>query len=161
MNSGSQSIVLTITNSNASIPSENAVIGGSDRFFLVNQQGSDADITINTSSVNSTYSQFLASLVNRPFMLKGLRLISSSSAQRNKSITVTYLDANNNGKRESIFLSQYSNIYQSQLDIINIDYEILFDAQTYFTLPIVRSQTVILELIPKSMSDLAQPLKQC
>lgn len=98
------------------------------------------------------YNQFLATLLVRPFACGGTRLISSSTAQIQKTFTIKTWSPDGSSVAKA-FVPTYDS-YQQQTGQIDMPYEYLLDANTSMIFStIVASTTLTLHLYPSKITS--------
>ncbi len=150
----SKPYIFTITNSAGA--TANAILFGSNIYLGTANYGSAAGITI-TPANGITYYQVLQNIKDKPFEFIAGRLSCSVSTQLDQSMTVTYTDINGRQYTDPIPLSSFQNSFQNLTTMVDFNYPVKIDGNTYITIPIVGTAqgttTVVLTLYPSKIAD--------
>jgi hypothetical protein len=150
----SKPYIFTITNSAA--VAANAVLFGSNIYLGTANFGSAAGITI-TPANGITYYQVLQNIKDMPFEFQAGRLSCSVATQLDQSMTVTYTDINGRQYTDPVPLSSFQNSFQNLTTMVDFNYPIKINGNTFITLPIVPTPagttTVVLTLYPSKIAD--------
>jgi hypothetical protein len=146
--------IFTISNSAGSLA--NAILFGSNIYLGSANYGSDAGITI-TPANGVTYYQVLQNIKEHPVEFLSCRISCSVSTQLDQSMTAYYTDINGRGYYDPIPLSSFRNSFQQATDLVDFEYALKADGNSYIKLPIVGTSqgttTVVLTLYPNKMFD--------
>jgi hypothetical protein len=144
--------ILNIANSTTADVSSVEVLYASTR--IVNS--AVTGVTFTYGYANFGYNQFLATLLVRPFACGGTRLISTSTAQIQKTFTITTYSPDGSSVAKA-FVPTYDS-YQQQTGQIDMPYEYLLDANTSLIIStLVGSATLTLHLYPsRTVSQIGQ-----
>ena len=88
---------------------------------------------------------------NKPFRVQKWRFqatASNVSSQLAQTITINYVDANGNQTTKPFNMSVLKDLYQQITDSIDCTKPINFDGNTFLTIPVVASSTLIMSAYP-------------
>jgi len=125
-------------------------LGFNDYGFSSPQFGSVASITV-TNLQGGSYGRLIAQSNNKPFRVQKWRFQASGtnvSSQLAQTITINYVDANGNTTTKPFNMSVLKDLYQQITDAIDCTKPINFDGNTYLTIPIKASTTLVMSAYP-------------
>lgn len=151
--------VLNIVNSTASTAT--AIIFGFNDYFNQTNFGSDTAITVSSGISGVPYRRMLAQTNNKPFEVGTWRLTCTNTSQLAQSMTISYVDANGRSATDPVPFAIYKDAYQQDNTILDVNtYPFKIDANTYLTIPILGSATLVMILFPAGIADQARTLVQ-
>ena len=112
--------------------------------------GSSTSITV-TNLQGGSYGRLINQSNNKPFRVQKWRFqatASNVSSQLAQTITINYVDANGNQTTKPFNMSVLKDLYQQITDSIDCTKPINFDGNTFLTIPVVASSTLIMSAYP-------------
>lgn len=136
-------IQLCIVNESDEI--KNAVILGCRKFMSCDNFGSDLGITITTSQSDLSYAQVLQESLDNPFKTDLFRIQTNKHNQLENDIRINYSEDESKGSWTYINVKEYLPKFGQQ-GIVDIQYKLDVNGNTYLTYPILPKTTVVLTL---------------
>ena len=124
------------------------IFGYNDYFATYAAQNSSFTIT---SLQGGTYSRMIAQSNNKPFKIGKFRFQSTTSANIATTFVINHVDANGKVMQTPVNLSIMRDAYQQQSDIVDVSRPVTVDGNTYLTLPVSGSSTVVISMFPTSV----------
>ena len=131
---------------NTTTATATAYIFGYNDYFAT-WQTQNASFTI-TSLQGGTYSRMIAQTNNKPFQVGKFRFQSTTTSNIAQTLTVNHVDANGKVMTLPVNLSIMRDAYQQQSDIVDVTRNVTVDGNTYFTIPIAGSSTLVISMFP-------------
>ena len=137
---------VTITNLTGA--TADAVLFGYNKFLLTANFGSAAGVTVTPSQSNVTYLELLQQSSGQPFETSLIRIQSSNTSQVTQVLTVTSKDANGQQCSIPIITQSYFSANQFQATILDVPFNLTIDSNTYITIPVLATTTVVFTFFP-------------
>jgi hypothetical protein len=147
---------VTITNTNGT--TANAVLFGYNKYLLTSNFGSDTGVTVTPSQSNVTYLELLQQSAGQPFETSLIRIQSSNTSQITQVLTITSKDANGQQCLIPLITQSYFSANQFQSTILDVPYSLTIDANTYITIPVLATTTVVFTFFPAEKINPARNL---
>ena len=135
-----------------------AILFGYNKYLLTTNFGSAAGITVVPSQVNITYLELLQQSAGQPFETSLMRIQSSNTSQVTQVLTVTSKDANGQECTIPIITQSYFSANQFQATIIDVPFNLTIDANTYISIPVLATTTVVFTFFPAEKINPARNL---
>lgn len=151
----SKPYVLRIENTTAGTLTAN--IFGFNTYYGQTNFGNNVGIVI-TSTTASSYGQLLTQSQNKPFDIAKWRFSCSNTTQLDQTMTCYYVDGNGRGCFDPVTLTNYKDPYQYQSTVLDVNYPVKVDGNTYLQIPILASAVLFLSMWPQGIADQAARL---
>lgn len=152
----SKPYVLRIENTNVGA-TVNAILFGFNTFYGQTNYGNNVAIAI-TSTTAANYGQLLTQSQNKPFDIAKWRFSCSNTAQLDQTMTISYVDANGRTCSDPVTLTNYKDPYQQVNTLLDVNYPVKVDGNTYLTIPMLASAILYLSMFPQGIADQANTL---
>lgn len=152
----SKPYVLNIQNTTAG--TLNAIVFGFNDNFGATNSGNPVGIVITSGIPGVTYQRLLTQSQNKPFDIGLFRFSSSNTSQLDQTMLISFVDANGRTCSDPVTLANYKDAYQQQNTIIDVWYPTKIDGNTYLTIPILATTTLVLNMFPQGIADQANQL---
>lgn len=147
---------VSITNSTGG--TLDAVLFGYNKFLLDPNFGSATGITVTPSQSNVSYQELLLQSAGQPFETSLIRIQSSNTSQVTQVLTVTSKDANGQECSIPVITQSYFSANQFQATILDVPFNLTIDANTYITIPVLATTTVVFTFFPAEKINPARNL---
>jgi hypothetical protein len=142
----------SITYTNTTGGALNGVLFGYNRYSATANYGSAGGLSVSVGA-SITYIELLTQTALKPISCKRFRFISTTSANVNQDLTLTYRDADGRTITDPINLSIYDDPYQFSTSKIDVDYDIKIDGTAYLTFSVAGSSTFQIVVFPEVIAD--------
>jgi hypothetical protein len=147
---------VSITNTTGA--TADAVLFGYNKYLLTANFGSDAGVTVTPSQSNVSYLELLQQSAGQPFETSLIRIQSSNTSQVTQVLTVTSKDANGQECSIPVITQSYFSANQFQATILDVPFNMTIDANTYITIPVLATTTVVFTFFPAEKVNPARNL---
>ena len=127
-----------------------AIIFGFNDYFGSTNYGNATQLVI-TSLQGGTYGRMIAQTNNKPFKIGKMRFQSTTTTNIAQTVTINHVDANGKVFQTPLNLSILRDAYQYQSDIVDVTRPITVDGNTYLTMPVAGSSTIVISFFPTSL----------
>jgi len=152
----SQPYILSITNS-SSVSTVTAIVFGYVDYSAASNYGSPAAVTI-TNSQGGTYARLLVQSNTKPFNIAKFKFISTNTTQLTQTITVFHVNANGDLFSSPMTLAAENSMFRQDTTILDVTRNVLIDANTYLSIPILASATLTIVMYPTEISSISAPI---
>jgi len=135
---------------NTATSTATAIIFGFNDYFGSTNYGNATQLVI-TSLQGGTYGRMIAQTNNKPFKVGKLRFQSTTTTNIAQTLTINHVDANGKVFQTPVNLSIMRDAYQQQSDIVDVTRPITVDGNTYLTIPVAGSSTLVISFFPVSI----------
>ena len=135
---------------NTATSTATAIIFGFNDYFGSTNYGNATQLVI-TSLQGGTYGRMIAQTNNKPFKVGKLRFQSTTTSNIAQTLTINHVDANGKVFQTPVNLSIMRDAYQQQSDIVDVTRPITVDGNTYLTIPVAGSSTLVISFFPVSI----------
>jgi hypothetical protein len=135
---------------NTATSTATAIIFGFNDYFGSTNYGNATQLVI-TSLQGGTYGRMIAQTNNKPFKVGKMRFQSTTTTNIAQTLTINHVDANGKVFQTPVNLSIMRDAYQQQSDIVDVTRPISVDGNTYLTIPVAGSSTLVISFFPVSI----------
>jgi hypothetical protein len=140
-----------ISYQNTTTATATATVFGYNNFFGDTANNFNNTGFVVTNLQGGTYGRLIAQSNNKPFKIGKWRFQSTTPTNLQQTMAINHVDANGKTYTVPLNLSIMRDAYQQQSDIIDVTRPVTVDANTFCTLPVAGSSTVVISMFPVSI----------